>query len=186
MYLRHRSRLGLENAAGAQKPFPTPERRPLEGEDRRIIDVNVLAIFLVQDHPGNAYVSPVLEEGLRGGYVPIIFAILPLRAYWVMTTRWRCEPSESSRAILHFLRSYETPRYFGLSKESVARSFTLARELRHDVFDCAYLSAAIQEKASGILTTDTDFRRLCDHINVAYINPIPREVLKRFASWKKK
>lgn len=116
---------------------------------------------------------------------PLILDILPLRAYRVMTSKWGCEPKESAGAVLHFVRSYEVLRYYALSRETIARSFTLAKELRHDVFNCAYLAAAIQEGASTILTTDTDFESLCGRIHVAYANPIPREVLKRFARWKK-
>ncbi|KPV62136.1 MAG: hypothetical protein AOA65_2028 [Candidatus Bathyarchaeota archaeon BA1] len=38
--------------------------------ERRILDVNVLAIFLVCDHPGNEHVSPIVEEGLREATPP--------------------------------------------------------------------------------------------------------------------
>lgn len=57
------------------------------GKEKRVLDVNVLAIFLVKDHPGNRFVSPIVEEGLRGAYIPILMDFLPVRAYWVMTRR---------------------------------------------------------------------------------------------------
>jgi len=150
------------------------------GKERRVLDVNALAIFLVRDHPGNEYVSPVVEEGLRGAYIPDVMDILSVRAYWIMTRRWRCPEKESEKAIKHFIEVYDRPQYPNLRKQTIVESFKLAEELRHDVFDCIYLAFALQEKADAIITTDTDFERLCKHANIEYVNPIPLEVLKRF------
>lgn len=154
--------------------------------DRRVLDVNTLAIFFVEDHPGHSYVSPVVEEGLAGQYVPIILDILPLRAYWVMTVKWGCKKDESADAIKHFLEVYDRPQYCGLHKSSVLESFRLAKELNHDIFDCAYLALAQQESAKSIITTDTDFERLCKRLKLGYQNPVPDDVLKRFKAWTQK
>jgi predicted nucleic acid-binding protein len=97
-----------------------------------------------------------------------------------MTAKWGCSKDESAHAIAHFLEAYERPQYPGLLKSSVAESFRLAEELRHDVFDCAYLALAQQEHANSIVTTDTDFRRLCKRVKLEYQNPVPDNVLKRF------
>lgn len=152
--------------------------------EKRVLDVNALAIFLVEDHPGNRYVSPIIGEGLRGAYIPLIMDILPIRAYWVMTKKWGCREGESAEAIKHFIREYDMPQYFCLHKQTIARSFELAEKLKHDVYDCVYLAAARQEKASAILTTDTGFEGLCKRTKLEYINPIPAEVLRRFKGWK--
>ena len=48
-----------------------------------------------------------------------------------------------------------------------------------------YLALALQEKATAIITTDTDFEKLCDPLGLKYINPVPREVLKRFMEQNK-
>nr|MDO8134019.1 PIN domain-containing protein [Candidatus Njordarchaeum guaymaensis] len=149
-------------------------------KERKVLDVNTLAIFLVKDHPGNEYISSVVEEGLRGTYIPLIMDILPVRAYWIMTKRWRCPEEESAEAIKHFIEAYDRPRYSGLKKEMIVEGFRLAEETRHDMFDCVYLAFALQEHASAIITTDTDFERLCKHIGIEYVNPVPLEVLKRF------
>lgn len=151
--------------------------------DRRVLDVNTLAIFFVEDHPGHRYVSPVVEEGLAGRYVPLILDILPLRAYWVMTVKWGCSKDQSAAAIARFLEVYDRPRYPGLHKSSILESFRLAKELRHDVFDCAYLALAQQEGAKSIITTDGDFQRLCKRLKLEYQNPVPDNVLKRFRAW---
>ena len=155
-------------------------------KERRVIDLNVLAIFLVDDHPGNKYVAPIIEEGLRGAYTPLIMDILPIRAYWVMTKKWGCREEESSRAIRHFVKEYDVPQYYRLNRQTIVRSFDLAEELNHDVYDCVYLAAAKQENAQAIITTDADFKRLCDRTGLEYINPVPANVLKQFKEWGEK
>lgn len=152
-------------------------------KEKRVLDVNTLAIFLVEDHPGNQYVSPVIEEGLRGTFIPLIMAILPVRAYWVMTKKWGCAKKESAEAIKHFVKEYDRPQYCCLSRQAITESFKLAEELKHDVFDCVYLAFALQEGASAVITTDTDFERLCKRVNLNYINPVPTGILKRFKEW---
>jgi len=150
------------------------------GKERRVLDVNVLAIFLVKNHPGNKFVSPILEEGLRGAYIPLLMDILPVRAYWIMTRRWRCSEKESAEAVKHFIKAYDGPRYLSLEKETIVESFRISEDLKHDMFDCIYLAFALQEQADAIITTDTDFKRLCKHLELQYINPVPSEVLERF------
>lgn len=152
-------------------------------KDKRLLDVNALAIFLVEDHPGNQYVSPLIEEGLRGAFIPLIIDILPIRAYWVMTKKWGCIKKESTEAIKHFVKEYDRPQYCCLTRQTITESFKLAEKLKHDVFDCVYLSLALQEGASAIITTDTDFEKLCKRVNLNYINPVPTDVLKRFREW---
>jgi len=158
------------------------ERQPLESRERRILDVNVLAIFLVSDHPANSHVSKVVEEGLRGVYIPLIMDILPVRALWIMTKKWKCNESESIAAIRNFLE-YDLPEYFALTRETLSKSFELAEQLRHDVYDCVYLAAAVQEKASAIVTTDSDFERLCKNLSLTYLNPVPSEVFRHLKEW---
>ncbi len=153
--------------------------------ERRILDVNVLATFLVLDHPAHNYVFKVVEEGLRGVYIPLIMDILPVRALWIMTKRWKCDESESIAAIRHFLNEYDLPEYFALTRETLSKSFELAEQLRHDVYDCIYLAAAVQEKASAIVTTDRDFEKLCKNLDLTYLNPVPSKVFRHLKEWNR-
>ena len=166
------------------------EKQPLASNSsvnvgKRVFDVNVLAIFLVNGHPGFEYVSPIIEDGLRGAYVPVIMDILPLRAFWIMTQRWGLPDAECAKAIEHFIKNYDIVQYSVLKRETIMDGFRLADELKHDVFDCIYLALAKQEKADSIVTTDTDFEKLCNQVNLKYINPVPKEVLKRFKDQNK-
>ncbi len=147
----------------------------------KVWDVNVLAIYLVEDHPGNPYVSGAVEEGLAGAYTPVVLGSLPLRVFWVLTSRWGIGRAEAAEAVADFLRKYDSPEYVDLRRESVERAFELADELGHDVYDCAYLALALQEGASAIVTTDTDFERLAPAVGLRYENPVPPEVLRRFS-----
>jgi len=158
----------------------------LANKEKRVLDVNTLAIFLVENHPGNQHIAPIIEEGLRGAFIPLILDIVPIRAYWVMTRRWQCPEKESEEAIKHFLKEYDLPQYRCLKKQTITESFKLAKELKHDVFDCVYLAFALQESANAVITTDTDFERLCKRIKLKYINPVPTEVLRRFKEWDQK
>ena len=153
--------------------------------EKRVFDLSVLAVYLVKGHPGYECVFPVVEEGLRGGYIPIIPDFLPMRAYWIMTQRWGLPKGECADSIEQFLEAYTTPYYSGLTRETILKGFRLAGELKHDVFDCMYLALALQEKAAAIVTTDTDFEKLCNHVGLKYINPVPKEVLKRFKEQNK-
>lgn len=155
------------------------------GKEKKVLDVNILAIFLVKDHPGNKHVSSIVEEGLRGAYIPLVLDILPVRAYWIMTKKWKCPEKGSVEAIEYFVETYHQPRYVCLEKHTIIESFRLAEKLRHDVFDCVYLAFALQEDANAIVTTDTDFERLCKHVGLKYVNPVPIEVLKRFKEQNK-
>ena len=62
--------------------------RPPSPIKKKVWDVNVLAIYLVEDHPGHSCVAPVVERELRGEYIPVILDILPVRVYWVMERKW--------------------------------------------------------------------------------------------------
>lgn len=152
-------------------------------KEKRVLDINTLAIFLVKDHPGNQHVTPIIEEGLRGAFIPLIMDIVPIRAYWVITKRWQCPEKESAEAIKHFMKAYDRPQYRCLNKQTIIESFKLAEELKHDVFDCVYIGFALQEGATAIITTDTDFERLCKRLKLRYINPVPLDVLKHFKEW---
>ena len=153
--------------------------------EKRVFDLNILAIYLVKGHPGFDSVSQVVEQGLRGAFIPLIMDFLPMRAFWIMTKRWGLPEKECIDSIEHFLNNYDMPRYPVLSRETMLMGFKLARDFKHDVFDCMYLAFALQEKAAAIITTDSDFEKLCSRVELKYINPVPKEVLKRFKEQNK-
>jgi predicted nucleic acid-binding protein len=111
--------------------------------------------------------------------------ILPLRAFWIMTRRWRLTEKGCSAAIEHFVKTYDIPQYSSMKRETIVEGFKLAQELKHGVFDCMYLALALQEKAGGVITTDTDFEKLCSSTGLKYFNPVPKETLKRFKEQNK-
>lgn len=148
--------------------------------ESKVIDINVFSIFLVEDHPAHSYVKDAMMHGLKGHFRPVILDILPIRAHWLMTTKWNIDKDESSNAIRSFLKKYNQPVYVGMTRKSIDHAFQLSQELRHDVYDCCYLALAIQEEATGIVTTDSDFESLCKKKHLAYENPVPKKVLGEF------
>jgi predicted nucleic acid-binding protein len=153
--------------------------------EKRVFDLNILAVFLVKGHPGFEYISPLVEDGLKGAYIPVILDFLPMRAHWIMTKRWGLPEKTCAASITYFLNTYDTPCYSSLTKESILEGFRLAEELKHDIFDCMYLAFALQEKAASVVTTDTDFEKLCSRVGLKYVNPVPKDILKRFKEQNK-
>ena len=149
-----------------------------------LIDLNAFSIFFVKNHPGYEFIKPKIEEGLKGKVSLIIPEILPFRAFWILTTKWRIEKKISFKLISDFIKNYSLPKYAGLSHNSIEKSFELSKELKHDIYDCYYLSIALQENAKRILTTDTGFEKICDKIEVDYENPVPLEILEKFQNYK--
>ncbi|RLE65769.1 MAG: PIN domain-containing protein [Thermoprotei archaeon] len=156
----------------------------MENIERKIWDVNILAIYLVEDHPGHEYVSPIVEEGLRGAYIPVLLDILPIRAYWILEKKWKIDKKKAALAVSDFLKKYNIPEYVPVKKETILEAFRLSEKLRHDVYDCIYLALAKQENASTIITTDTDFQKLCQKTELKYENPIPPKILKQFQNYR--
>lgn len=159
-------------------------KRPLANIERKIWDVNILAIYLVEDHPGNKYITPIVDDGLRGGYIPVLMDILPIRAYWIMERIWKINSDEAAEAIIDFLDKYKIPLILPLEKNTIIKAFNLAKKLKHDVYDCTYLTFAEQVGATSIITTDTDFKKLSSAVNIKYENPVPEEVLKKFKNYR--
>ena len=145
----------------------------------KLIDLNVLSIFLVDNHPGYRYVDPVISDGLAGAYRLLVPDQLPFRARWVLTTRWGIPKSEADRAVEDFLE-HRRVRYVAATRTTLQSAFELARRLHHDVYDTFYLAMGRDHGASALVTTDTDFRTLCGRVGMEYENPVPSNVLTQF------
>ncbi|HEX9341055.1 MAG TPA: type II toxin-antitoxin system VapC family toxin [Thermoplasmata archaeon] len=150
----------------------------------KLIDLNILAIFLVGDHPGHRYVDPVVSSGLAGEYRLLMPDQLPLRARWVLTKHWGIDSKEADRAVEDFLE-HRRVRYVGAARTTMQKAFELAKTLRHDVYDTFYLALAMDHSAPTVLTTDRDFRGLCKKVDLEYENPVPEDVLRRFEGFRK-
>lgn len=146
--------------------------------DRVLLDVNALAIYLVEDHPGHPFIEGEVEPGLDGRRQLLIFDYLPLRAHWVLTSKWRLPEKETREAIISFLQ--QPVLMISAGRETITKAYQIAEEKRHDVFDCFYIALSRQEEVDRILTTDTDFIALCRGEEFSYLNPVPSDVLSAF------
>jgi len=151
---------------------------------RKLIDINFFSIYFVEDHPGFSYIKKVIDEGLTGSFNIIIPEILPFRAFWILTTKWGIDKQLAKEIILDFVKNYSIPIYTGLRRETIIEAFKYSNELNHDIYDCYYLALAKQEDATSILTTDTDFDKLCKRVGLNYENPVPLDILKKFNTFK--
>lgn len=158
-------------------------RQPLG--TKYVVDINILAIYLVENHPGHLYVSNLIDSMISRGTKLVLFDFLPLRAYWIMTSKWKIPKNDAMESIISFLR-LPNIIFSCLEPKDFLDAFRLARELRHDVYDVIYIIFARKVMADGIITTDTDFEKLCNKTNIEYINPVPQKILRQFAKYKHK
>lgn len=150
---------------------------PAEAQ-RVLLDVNVLAIGLVADHPGHEYVRPELDAGLAGSFEPLVFDAHPLRAQYILTTDFQVDRAAARNSVQSLLR--QAVRIVGASREVLLEAYELSAELNHDVYDCFLLTLGLDHEVDCLLTTDTDFNRLCRNVSPTYVNPVPPAVLERF------
>ncbi len=101
-----------------------------------------------------------------------------------MERKWKIDKREAAIVVSDFLRKYDTPVYVPIRRGTILEAFKLSKQLKHDVYDCIYLALAKQENASTIITTDTDFEKLCEKMGLKYENPVPSKILKQFQSYK--
>jgi len=148
-----------------------------------VIDINIMAIYLVENHPGYPYVSELIDSMISQGTKLILFDFLPFRVYWIMTSKWKIPKNEAADSISSFL-NIPNVSLICLETRDILHAFKLAKELHHDVYDIVYLVLVEKTSANGIITTDTDFKTLCEKIGIEYINPVPKNILKKFSSYK--
>lgn len=73
-----------------------------------------------------------------------------------------------------------------VTRSAIIKAFELAKNLKHDIYDCYYLSGAIASNCNSIITTDTDFEKQCKKlteiadISIIYENPVPKNILEDF------
>jgi len=147
--------------------------------EAKVLDVNILSIFLVEDHPAHDYVEEVIKRGIEEEFIPVVYEFFPIRCLWIMTNVWGCGRDESVSAIKDLLNIPQV-RYVPSKLATLKRAFELAEELDHDVYHCFYLALALQEDASTIISTDRDFKWLCMEVGLKYENPVPDDLIEQF------
>jgi len=151
--------------------------------NRYVLDINVMAIYLVENHPGNKYISTIIDNAISKNIELIIFDFLPFRVYWILTSKWKVQKQDAKEAIVSFLK-LPNLKLVPLSKQDILEAFKKAEAIKHDVYDMTYIILAKKTNATGIITTDTDFENLCKNENLQYINPVPKNILKKFSQYK--
>lgn len=153
--------------------------RALPGDAQRVLlDVNVVAIGLVDDHPGHEYIRPELDAGLAGSFEPLVFDAHPLRTQYILTADFQVDRIAARNSVQSLLR--QAVRIVGPSREVLLEAYELSADLNHDVYDCFLLALGLDHEVDCLLTTDTDFERLCADQSLTYVNPVPPAVLERF------
>lgn len=138
-----------------------------------LTDVNILAIGLTDDHPAYEDVYPWIEEALDGPNALLVFDYYPLRAQYIMTKQFGVQPVDARNAIQSLVQS--PARIISATDTTVLEAYEISAEKNHDVYDAFLLALARSYDADYLLTTDTDFDKLCETEDVTCQNPIPAE-----------
>lgn len=136
-----------------------------------LIDVNVLAIGLTEDHPAHEDVFPWIQNALDGPNVLLVFDYYPLRAQYVMTSNFGVDAVAARNAVQSLVRS--PARIVSATETTLLEAYEISAENNHDVYDSFIVALARSYDADYLVTTDADFDALCDGEDVTYVNPIP-------------
>lgn len=144
---------------------------------RVLPDVNVLAIQLIDDHPGHPYVAEQLVPALEGDHTLLLFGYLPLRVQWVLEDMGFS--TVDARNAVQSLLQYPMESIC-VDSSVVLEAYEISAEKNHDVYDSFYVALAREANADRLLTTDRDFEQLCTDEPFEYANPVPEDVLAEF------
>lgn len=146
--------------------------------ERLILDVNALAVFLVDNHPGHEYLAQELASGLQGEDLLLVHDFLPLCAQWILTTDWGIERYVARNAVTSFLQ--QPIQIVAADRTHLLDAYAISAEKNHDVYDCFFLALARHYQADALLSTDRDFETLCEDESFEWRNPVPETVLEQF------
>lgn len=144
---------------------------------RVLPDLNALTIQLIDDHPGHPYIAEQLVPALRGEQTLLMFGYLPLRVQWVLEDL--DFSSVQARNAVSSLLQYPLES-IEVTPETILDAYEISAAKNHDVYDCFYIALARDADADRLVTTDRDFKDLCDDEQFEYVNPVPDEVLSEF------
>jgi predicted nucleic acid-binding protein len=112
-----------------------------------VVDASV-AVKWVLHEDGETQAAALLRESMAA---PSIWLVEAANALWRIERQGRLSPEEADEALAKLRRAPVT-----LAEPDPALALTLARELRHPVYDCFYLALAIERDLS-VVTADTRF-----------------------------
>lgn len=150
-----------------------------ESFDRLLLDLNAVVISLLEDHPGHEYLFEPVTLGFEGHSQLLVFDYYPFRAQHILTTKYDIKTYRARNVVQRFVR--QPIRVIGADEETILAAYEVSAEKNHDVYDSFLIALAREHNADAIVTTDQDFDVLCCGEPFEYYNPVPDEVLARFA-----
>lgn len=147
------------------------------GSQRVLPDLNALSIQLVEDHPGHSYVADELVPAFTGKDTLLVFGYLPVRVQWILEDLG-FDTVEARNAVSSLLRY--PMEFVDVDSGAIMDAYEISAEKNHDLYDCFYLTLARRANVDKLVTTDRDFKRLCEGEDFEYVNPVPEKVLNEF------
>jgi predicted nucleic acid-binding protein len=140
-----------------------------------LTDVSALAIGLTEDHPAYEYVRPWLTDALDGPTTLLVPEYYALRAQFIMTRNFDVDETEARNTVQTLIRS--PARIICATEADLLTAYRISVEKKHDVYDSYLLALARAFEVDYLVTTDSDFDRLCADEQTEYRNPIPDDEL---------
>lgn len=97
----------------------------------------------------------------------------PLWAQYIMTQQFGVERVDAQNAVQSLVQI--PTQIIGATDTTVLDAYDISAEKNHDVYDTFLLALAYSYDADYLLTTDAEFKELCETEDVMYQNPIPAE-----------
>ncbi len=145
-----------------------------------LLDLNLFAISIAENHPGYQFINTLMNEAEEGKWDLWISEYAIFRVHWILTSKWKLDKLEAHKILSDFITRNQKIRIIGLQKLGIHDAFSIAKSNKFNLYDCYLLALARQEKLTGILTSDTDFDKMCPKLGLKYWNPVPNSILKDF------
>lgn len=139
----------------------------------RILDADILAYALLENHVATPYARPLVERGLKGELKLFATAVTLLETYNTLVWQYRVRPRRS------VARKVRVVAEGLILVPPSPRGFEICVEENVPLGDAILLATAVDNGIPIVVSNDKHVRKMCDKYGLVYENPIPEEVRRR-------
>ncbi len=139
----------------------------------RIIDADVLAYGLLENHVATPFIRPLLERGLKGEIELYVLPTTLLETYNTLFWYYKVRPR---RAVAR--KIWLIAEGLNLIPPS-SRGFELCLQENIPLGDAILLATALEKKIPIVVSNDKHLEKLTGKYGLIYENPIPEDIRKQ-------
>jgi predicted nucleic acid-binding protein len=139
----------------------------------KIIDADILAYALLENHVATPYARSLIERGLKGELKLFTTAVTLLETYNTLIWHYRVRPRKNVAR-----KVWVVAKGLILVPPS-PRGFEICAEENVPLGDAILLATAIDNGIPIVVSNDRHVKKLCAKYGLVYENPIPEEVRHR-------